>query len=103
MAETIVEIWRKNRFPEELPTRFTVGEPPRMADGSPVDMPAVKRITLRQFGTISDKPTGSALYLVAFEDDAALFRSIPAAEVIDIGFVKVKPEKQVSTAPPLES
>jgi hypothetical protein len=100
MAGKIIEIWRNTNYPDQMPVRFSVGQPPMMADGSIPDSPDVSSIEFRLYGEIANRSIGHSLFRIKFED-GGVERYVRADDVRDVAYVS-KAQLEDMT-PPLES
>lgn len=80
----IIEIWRKERHPQQ-PVRFVVGNPPSLTGGESVADVEVRSIVYREGGTLGKFRFPSALFCVNFVN-SPVQRLIPASEVIEIAY-----------------
>jgi hypothetical protein len=65
----IIEIWRDIKGNTLLPTRFVIGSPPMMADGTAApDTPNVTKIDFRETGAIAGKRWDRPVFCISFED-----------------------------------
>lgn len=96
----IIEIWRKEAG-DNLPVRFTVGNPPVLSNGNAVeDGPIIKSISFRESGSFAGLRLTTGVFCVSFED-SFVQRFIPEREVIDAGYETKKAD--VATTPALEA
>jgi hypothetical protein len=97
----IIEIWRNDGGIAGLPVRFTVGNPPMMADGTPVEgAPIISDIDFRETGSMAGKRLEGQVFCVSFED-SFVQRFIPSTYVVDIAYETKKADKS-GKAPKLE-
>lgn len=97
----IIEIWRDNGGIVSLPVRFTVGNPPMMDSGTPVEgAPIISDIDFRETGSMAGKRLTGQVFCISFED-SFVQRFIPADQVRDIAYETKKADKS-SKAPKLE-
>jgi len=95
----IIEIWRKAGV-AHLPVRFTVGDVPRLMDGTALtDAPTIKSISYRESGAIAGKRFSEPVFCISFED-SNVQRFIPASSIADIAY-ESKKDPEI-TAPALE-
>ena len=95
----IIEIWRRESG-QGLPTRFTVGNPPVLPDGSVVpDAPVIKSIVFRESGSFAGLRLTGPVFCITFEE-SFVQRFIPEGEVIDAAYETKKAD--VLATPKLE-
>jgi hypothetical protein len=88
----IIEIWRREHA-ATMPVRFTVGNPPMLADGNPAEgAPVIEKIDFRETGAMAGKRLDQPVYCIDFED-SFVQRFIPADEVIDIAYETKKADE----------
>jgi len=95
----IVEVWRKERHPQQ-PVKFTVGMPPMLASSGEIEDLIVKSIVFRELKTLGKLRFEEPLFCINFVD-AAVQHFIPASEVTEIAY-ETKETDEVKT-PPLEA
>lgn len=95
----IIEIWRES-FGLNVPSKFTVGEPPAVDDDATNPGPPVKSIEFRETGALAGKRLEEPVFVVHFEE-TTVQRFIPARCVVDIAYESAKPQEEVKT-PELE-
>lgn len=96
----IIEIWRREGA-TGMPVRFTVGNPPFLADGEVMaDGPIVRRIDFRETGAMAGKRLDQPVFVIDFEE-SHIQRFIPSEEVIDIAYETKKADEL--KAPALEA
>jgi len=95
----IIEIWRKAGA-AMMPVRFTVGNPPVLADGQVIaNGPVINKIDYRETGAIAGKRLNQPVFVIEFEQ-SFVQRFIPAEEVIDVAYETKKAD--AITVPALE-
>lgn len=96
----IIEIWRREAV-QGLPVRFTVGNPPVLADENAASTDLiVKHIDFRESGSMAGKRLDKPVFCITFEE-SFVQRFIPADEVVDIAY-ETK-QAAPAAAPPLET
>ena len=96
----IIEIWRRESG-QSLPTRFTVGNPPMLPDGSTVpEGPIVSSIVFRESGSFAGLRLTGPVFCISFED-SFVQRFIPEAEIIDAAYETKKADAAMT--PKLEA
>ena len=81
----IIEVWRRESG-QNLPTRFTVGAPPMLPDGSEMaDSPPITSIVFRESGSFAGLRMTGAVFCISFEE-SFVQRFIPEREIIDAAY-----------------
>jgi len=88
----IIELWRKERHPEQ-PTRFVVGNPPTLSNGDSIeDGPIIKSIIYREKRTLGKDRFSQELFCINFEN-SSVQRLIPASEMTELAYESKEVDK----------